>query len=1131
MFVHLHVHSEYSLLDGLARIPHLAARARELGMESLALTDHGALHGVIDFYLACREAGIKPILGCEVYVSLGDHRDRTQKKPYHLILLARDKKGYQNLIHLVTQAHLEGFFYKPRVDRKLLEEHHQGLIALSSCPQGEVGRLLLEGRGTDARKAALWHKEVFGDFYLEIQPHPIPEVQAINRGMVEISSELGLPLVATNDVHYVDKADAGAQELLLCIQTNTSIYDEKRLKMPGDYFYLRSPQEMAELFRDIPQALKNTLEVAEKCSLELEFGQVHLPPVETPAGQDPQEYLAHLCQEGFHRRYATPSPEQERRLAYELEVIKKTRFAPYFLVVWDIIAFARQQGVLYGVRGSAASSLALYCLGVTEIDPLEKGLVFERFLNIERREMPDIDLDFQDDRRDEVIAYLTQKYGQDRVAQIITFGTLGARQALRDVGKALGMPYGQVDRIARLVPFGVGMTLERALKERTELAQLYQQDEAIRRLVDSARQLEGTARHASTHAAGVVISPQPLTRFLPVQPVERGGKGGVMTQFTMENIAQLGLLKMDILGLANLTILARAQQMLREGRGVEIDLHHLPPRDPKAFQLLASGETAGVFQLEGTGMRRYIKELKPSSLEDIAAMVALYRPGPMEHIPTFIEAKHGRRPVRYPHPSLKDILEETYGVIVYQDQVLFIVQALAGYSLSQADIFRKAMGKKIPEVMKKERLNFLEGARKNGIDPAVAEEVFQLIEPFAGYAFNKAHSFSYAMLAYQTAYLKANFPQEYMTAFLITYAENLEKVASGVAECQRLGIRVLPPDINRSQATFSSEGEAIRFGLANIKNVGEGAVEPILASRQQGGPFKTIDDFCRRADLRGMNKRVLERLIRAGALDALGSRGSLLQGLDRLLALAQREQKLRETGQSSMFDLLGQKVAVPLPSLELEEVPVSPQDKMAWEEELMGVSLSENPLSALPHQADLSLCADIDASLQGKPVRVRGMVAELQERTTREGKPFLTAVLKDLTGKVEITCWPEVYARSHPLWQRGQVLVVEGKVKVREDQVSLVCQGVVPYEASSTRQALEPQRLVIELAMGDDDQAEVARLHQVQEVLRQFPGDLVVRLILLLDGEVLQHLQLQERADGSPGLLRGLEKLGRVRLE
>ncbi|MCJ7605306.1 MAG: DNA polymerase III subunit alpha, partial [Dehalococcoidales bacterium] len=703
MFTHLHVHTEYSLLDGMCRISHLMSRAKELGMESLAITDHGVMHGVIQFYQAAREAGIKPIIGCEAYIAPGGRFSRTagDKTNFHLILLARNKTGYENLIQLTTKAHLEGFYYKPRVDKELLEEYHEGLIALSACLSGEVSYLIANGRMQEAKEAALWYKRTFGDFYLEIMRHPMPEMEAVNTRLIKLGRELDIPLVATNDTHYVNQEDASAHDLLLCIGTNSSVNDEKRLKLPGDFFYLKSPEDMAAQYRDIPDALDNTGRIADMCNLDLEFGRLHLPEIERPEGKSPDEYLADLCRESFHEYYPDPTPEIRQRLEYELDVIKTTEFANYFLVAWDIITFVKQQDIAYGVRGSAASSIVLYCLGITFLDPVEHDLVFERFLNIERKEMPDIDLDLQDDRRDEVIAYVQRKYGHDHVAQIITFGTLGARAAIRDVGRALGMPYGDGDRVARLVPGMPGMTLARAMEENPELKTLYNADEIVRKLVNQAMRVEGISRHASTHAAGVVISRDPLTKYVPLQRSSRvEGEEGVMTQYAMGEIANIGLLKMDFLGLANLTILGKARDLIHTERGEDIDLLKIPmdaekdERSKKTYDLLSAGETAGVFQLEGAGMRRYIKELKPTVFNDITAMVALYRPGPMEHIPTFIESKHGRREITYPHPALESILKDTYGVIVFQDQVLFIVQEFAGYSLGQADIFRKAMGKK-----------------------------------------------------------------------------------------------------------------------------------------------------------------------------------------------------------------------------------------------------------------------------------------------------------------------------------------------------------------------------------------------------------------------------------------------------
>jgi len=1121
MFTHLHVHTEYSLLDGMCPIPKLVQRAKELGMGSLAITDHGVMYGAIKFYREAMAAGIKPIIGCEVYVAPNSRfgRNAGDKNNHHLVLLAKNQSGYQNLIQLTTKAHLEGFYYKPKVDRELLEQHHQGLIALSSCLAGEVPRLILEGRLDEAKQAALWYKQTFGDFYLEIQRHPIPELEQINPALISMAEELNIPLVATNDVHYISREDAPSHDLLMCIGTNSSIHDSKRMKMAGDFYYLKSAEEMADLYKDIPQALENTERIAETTKLKLEFGRLHLPEIDLPQGVSADQFLADLCHHNLPQYYLNPTPEIRERLDYELEVIRKTQFANYFLVVWDIISFAKKQGVLYGVRGSAAASIVLHCLGITEVDPVENKLVFERFLNLERKEMPDIDLDFEDARRDEVIAYVTQKYGQDHVAQIITFGTLGARAALRDTGRALGMSYADADRVARLVPFRPGMTLERAMEENSELRAIYEEDKIVRNLVDSAQKLEGISRHASTHAAGVVISKEPLTRYVPLQRAVRGDtEATVMTQFPMEDIAQIGLLKMDFLGLANLTILGKAKEIIHQSCGVEIDLHRIPMDDSKTFALLSSGETAGVFQLEGAGMRRYIKELKPTTFNDIAAMIALYRPGPMEHIPTFIKAKHGIEPIHYPHPALASILEETYGVIVYQDQVLFIVQAFAGYSLGKADIFRKAMGKKIPSVMKEEKRNFIAGAKKMGYTGEVADEVFALIEPFAGYAFNKAHSVSYALIAYQTAYLKANYPAEYITAFLITNADQLEKVAAAVAECRRLGITVLPPDINRSQVSFSIEQvddtPAIRFGLAAIKNVGVGAIEPLVNEREGGGEFKSIEDLCRRADMRNVNRRVWESLIKAGALDRLGERGTLLNSVTRIMALAQREQRLRETGQSTMFDLWGKTMPTPMPSLDLEPGEISTKDKLAWERELTGVYLSEHPFTAFADKVaseNTTLCGHIDAELAGQTVIVAGMVASVHQSFTKDRRPFASIVLEDLDGRVEVMVWPKVYAGTKELWQEGNILLVEGKVRLRDDRVQLGCESVRRYQPEVVQREAPPpvqsRRLVISISQTSDESADIAYLHKLVDTLRGFPGDDEVNLCVT-NGQKVFNLKL-----------------------
>ena len=1140
MFTHLHTHTEYSLLDGLSRIHPMLQRCRDLGMDSLAITDHGAMYGVVEFYTEALQAGIKPIIGCEVYVAPESRHSRAaaDKRPYHLTLLAKDNTGYRNLLQLATKAHLEGFYYRPRVDQDLLEEHHQGLVVLSGCLNGEMARLIQEGQGEEARQRARWFREVFGsDFYLELQRHPgVPQLDTVNTALLEISSAFDIPVVATNDFHYVSQEDAPLQDILICIHTNTTVNDDKRLKMEGDSFYLKSPQEMAELFADLPEAITNTQRIAEQCHVELTFDDLHLPEYRTPEDEDPDAYLARLCREGLERRHHGAPGRYGDRLDYELEVIRQTRFANYFLVVWDITAFAREQGILYGVRGSAAASLVLYCLGVTDVDPLEYGLVFERFLNVERKEMPDIDMDFQDDRRDEVIHHVVRKYGQDRVAQIITFGTMGPKAAIRDVGRALAMPYADVDRVARLIPFRVH-SLEEAISQGPELQELHT-DPLLGRLMDTAQQVEGMVRHVSTHAAGVVISKEALTEYVPLQrPVRNDDSEISMTQFSMEPIAQLGLLKIDFLGLANLTILKRAMELVEETQGLHLDLQHIPLDDKKTFELLSSGETADVFQLEGAGMRRNIKELKPTSLAEISAMIALYRPGPMEHIETYIQARHGRAQVEYPHPSLKELLEETYGVIVYQDQVLRITQAFAGYSLGEADVVRKAMGKKIPEIMQHERERFINGAAAQGYTAQEAEAIFHLIEPFAGYAFNKAHAVSYALIAYWTAYFKANYQVEYMTSVLNIRMGNMEKVASVVAECHRLRIPVLPPDVNRSQVQFAIEsldegGPGIRFGLAAVKNVGEGAVAPIVEAREAGGPFASIEDLCRRVELRGINRRTLESFIKVGALDSLEQeRGALLAGLSRILSLAQREARLRQSGQTTMFDLFGQEVSAPLPALELPPAEaISAREKLTWERELLGVAFSDNPFTAIvasldPSEAILSV-QDIDPEDTKRRIVVLGQVASVRTGLTREGKPFASAMLALMDGALEVMAWPDVYERGRDLWEEGALLRVVGRIRVREDRLSLVSDEAKLYKIPDGVEAPQREGSVLRLILREttDPGEDEGRLREAVKLLLNYQGEDRV-LLELHSGDRTVEMEAPYTTGSCPTLHQELAQL------
>ncbi|APV45465.1 DNA polymerase III subunit alpha [Dehalogenimonas formicexedens] len=1075
MFTHLHVHTEFSLLDGMCRIKDIVSRAKDLGMTALAITDHGNMYGSLKFYKECKAQGIKPIIGCEVYVAPGSRLDKAaaDKNHRHLVLLAKNKTGYQNLLQLVSIANTEGYYYKPRVDKEILAKYHDGLIALSACPSGEVPRLILENRLDDARKSAIWYRDNFnGEFYFEIQRHPMPEFDRINAALVRLSKELNIPLVATGDVHYPRKEDATIHDLLLCIGTQTTVQDTSRMKMQADSFYLKTEAEMAELYRDLPEALANTNKIADACDLTLEFGRLHLPQIERPEGMTSFQYLTDLCQKALPNYYKNPSEAVKDRLAYELDVIDKTQFADYFLVVWDIIRFVKERGIYYGVRGSAAASIVLRCLGITEVDPLEYSLVFERFLNIERKEMPDIDMDFQDDRREEVIEYVSGKYGIDHVAQIITFGTLGARAAIRDVGRALGMNLPDVDRVARLVPFGPHMTLETALETNAELREAVANDGTVQRLVSTAQQVSGLSRHASTHAAGVVISKETLMLHSPLQRLNRDSAAGgkvelVMTQYTMEDIALIGLLKMDFLGLANLTILSRAQDIIRERTGVPLDVHKIPLDDKKTFALLSAGETMGVFQLEGVGMRRYIRDLKPTHFTDIAAMVALYRPGPMEQIPRFIRSKHGEEPITYPHPALEPILRETYGVIVYQEQVLFIARAFSGFSLGQADILRKAMGKKNAEVMQKQKKNFIAGAVNNGYTEEIAEEIFGLIEPFAGYAFNKAHAVSYALIAYQTAYLKANYPVEYMAAFMATQRNDAEKVAIAAAEVRRLGIELLPPDINASEVNFTIEendkGSAIRFGLATVKNVGEQAVAPLVEERHMNGPYRSIEDFCRRADASALNRRVLESLVKAGAFDSLGDRGTLLHNVGRLLDYAARELRIRQSGQGTLFDLFGGVAEVPSAPLELETMSVPQKEQLGWEKELLGVYVSAHPFCQFVPSIGkdtTALCGEISEELDGQLVTVAGMVASSRTSQTRDGNTFATVELEDLNGRTEVVAWPRLYNQTKEFWQEGKILLVEGKVSFRGDRGSIHADAVQIYQPNIETEIVEAGQVV-----------------------------------------------------------------------
>jgi DNA polymerase-3 subunit alpha len=1047
------------MLDGLSRLEPLVARAAELGMNSLAITDHGGMYGAIDFYKIAKAAGIKPIIGCEMYVAPSSRHERNpkEKSPYHMTVLAKSNRGYQNLIKLVTMSHLEGFYYRPRVDREILEQHSEDLIVMSGCPSGEVPSLILQGRMDEARATAGWYKEVFDDYYLEFMEHgDVPELPAINQGLMELRTELDLPVVATNDSHYVVKEAAHLQDILICIHTNTNVNDAKRMRMEESSYYLKSPEEMMALYPHMPEAVTNTQLVADMCDVEFDFTKQRLPEYSVPDGTTATEFLAKLCWDGFKTLLPDADETYVERLKYELEVIKQTRFDNYFLVVWDISKFVRKRDIFFAVRGSAAASLVLYCLGVTDVNPMPYTLVFERFLNLERKEMPDIDMDFQDDRREEVINYCIDKYGRDHVAQIITFGTMGAKGVLRDVGRALAMPYGDVDQVARMIPTKLGVTLEEAKELSPEFQNAIDTDEAVKKLVETAEGLEGLTRHSSTHAAAVVISEEPLTDIVPLQRPSKNDENSVFTttQYAMDPVAALGLLKMDFLGLVNLTVLAKARDLIAEHQGITFALNDIPLDDRNTYDLLARGETVGVFQMEGGGMTRNLKELKPTSLGDVAAMIALYRPGPMEHIGTFIDAKHGRTAPSYPHPALEEILEETYGVIVYQDQVLHLFRTFAGYSLGEADIVRKAMGKKIPAIMAQEKEKFLSGGRELGFDQALAEQIFTLIEPFAGYAFNKAHSVSYGLISYWTAYLKANYPAEYMVALLNAYMGSSDRTLSAVVDCQRLNIPVRLPNINTGGTDFTIRKQddgspEIIFGMAAIKGVGPGAIEPILESREKEGPFESFEQMCRSADMSGLKKNNLESLIKAGAFDDFGDRGALLSVTERILSLAHSEAGLRESDQTSMFDLFGDSVPTPLANITLPDDKASDRETEEWERELLGLSLSgTNHLAALLQSAGSDTIiskSDIGQHLSGKKISIVGQVSTVIQRFTRKNKPFMIATVSLMDGAIDVFVWEDKMEATQGLWEEGKLVAVAGAVRFRDDEVSMSCQDAEEY--------------------------------------------------------------------------------------
>jgi DNA polymerase III subunit alpha len=1042
-FVHLHCHSEFSLLDGAARITKMIEKASLLNMPALAITDHGTMFGVIDFYREAKKAGIKPILGCEVYLAKRSRLQKEAKKDdsqYHLVLLAENEIGYKNLMKLVSIGYIEGFYYKPRIDRELLSAYSAGLIGMSACLAGEIPTNILNGQIEAAREAAAFYQDAFGadNFYLELHDHGLPEQKMVNETLKKIAREQKIPLVASNDVHYLSREDAVVHDVLLCIQTGKTIDETDRMRFESPEFYLKTAEEMITLFADCPEAITNTLEIAERCNVERDFNQRHLPSYPLSEGVKAGDYLKKLCFERLYKRYPEVNEELTKRLDYELAVICQMDYANYFLIVWDLIEYAKKSAVIVGPgRGSAAGSLVAYCLGITNIEPLQYGLLFERFLNPERISMPDIDIDFCDDKRDRILAYVCEKYGQEKVAQIITFGTMAARAAVRDVGRAMAIPYAEVDKIAKLIPMEPKMTIARALEQNRELQSKYQ-EEPYRHLLDTSMAVEGMPRHASTHAAGVVISKEPLVNQVPLY---KTSDSAVVTQFPMMTLEDLGLLKMDFLGLKTLSIIGEALSNITKRTGEKISIEEITLKDQKTYELLSQGETTGVFQLESTGMRSVLRELMPNKFEDIIAVVALYRPGPMEQIPVFIKSKHGQKKIKYAHPILEPILNETYGVIVYQEQVMEIAARMAGFTLSQADLLRRAIGKKKKDLLDQQQELFIEGCLKSGYSKELAIKIYDLILKFASYGFNKSHAAAYALIAYQTAYLKTNYPVEYMSAIMTIYYANSDKVALFIADCRRMGIEVLPPDINESEEHFTVVSEnRIRFGLAAVKNVGLGAIDSIIEARAGGGKFQSVRDFVSKIDLRLCNRKVLESLIKCGAFDSLGGhRAQYLAVLDDILAFGQAYQRERDNGQISMFSLLDNEIQEEMIGDRLIDIePFDGMEKLALEKEMLGLYISGHPLEPfrgiLENQFALTSCAELIETGDNHHVKLGGIIVAVRHFYTKKKKQMAFVKLEDLTGSVEIVVFPDLFEKCSSLIREDNLVIVEGRTDIKEEE-------------------------------------------------------------------------------------------------
>ena len=1145
-FAHLHVHTEFSLLDGSAKIKPLVKRAKELGFDSLAITDHGVMYGAIDFYKACRNEGIKPIIGCEVYVAPGSRFDREAAKSddryYHLILLAETDQGYRNLSKIVSKGFTEGFYYKPRVDREVLAEYHEGLICLSACLQGEVAVNIRRGLYEEAVKTALWYRDTFGEenYFLEIQDHGLELDGMVNQGVMRISEETGIPLVCTNDSHYIYAEDWEAHDILLCIQTNRKVQEEDRMRYTGGQYYLKSAEEMAKLFPYAPQALENTRKIADRCNVNIVFGEHKIPRFDVPEGYTAETYLRELCEKGLAERYDPVTPELTERLNYELSVITDMGFVDYFLIVWDFIKYARSIGIVVGPgRGSAAGSIVSYALRITNIDPIRYDLLFERFLNPERVTMPDIDVDFADERRQEVIDYVTRKYGEEMVVQIVTFGTLAARNCIRDVGRALDIPYKTCDLVAKSIPMELGMTIGLALEKSPDFRKFYEENEDVKYLVDMARQLEGLPRHASMHAAGVVIGREPIVDYVPLCK----NSDAVTTQYNMTTIEELGLLKMDFLGIRTLTVIQNAARSVKERLGIDLDMDHLDMDDPKVYEMIAEGKTDGVFQLESSGMRAFMRELKPRNMEDVIAGISLYRPGPMDFIPQYIKAQSHPEEVTYDTPLLEDILKPTYGCIVYQEQVMQIVMKLAGYSLGRSDLVRRAMSKKKADVMAKEREYFVYGNEemgvpgciKNGVDEATANKIFDEMAAFASYAFNKSHAAAYAVVAYETAYLRCYYPLDFMAALLTSVRSNSAKLATYIEAVKRMGIKMLPPDVNVGRGEFSVDQGGIRYGMSAIRSVGDTVVDEILRERELNGPFKDLTDFIGRLSNKEANKRTIESFIFAGAFDSFGlNRRQMNLMYPEIVDQVNAEKKRSMSGQMSLMEFLGEeekeKTRITFPNM-----PEFPKEEiLEKEKEVLGIYVSGHPLDAykdlVDKYADASTVDFIPEEETGQTTAVDnriytlcGLVEQITVKMTRNNEAMAFVTLEDLYGQIEIVVFPKVYDDCRMMLEKNKGIIVKGRASISEEEGKLLAAEIRSFD--SVMREVEEEKKQLWILLPSMEELQQVR-EELNNILRSSPGrtqvyiqlkdekkGLAARNTVHVDDALLSKLRLEYGAD------------------